>query len=308
MENIDYREAIESINLQYLNNLLIKKENSIEYQSGLKKVLVKNALKTRDFKFFLNHMKAKLFRTSYYCSDGNRKYKYIDLNNLSYITLPKVAVYSCIVGAYDEILEPLYLNDNIDYFLFTDQVIKSNSIWKKIDITQFEEYNSTNATALNRKIKILPFNYLKNYDYSIYIDGNIQVVADLMPLVLGMKNAALAVHTHAIRDCVYKEANGIDLLKKADPQKVYEQLMRYKEEGFPEHYGLFQNSILIRNHKNENCIKLMSLWWEEYSKQFTRDQLSLPYVIWKMKLNLNEVVSLGNDVYQNPRFRITTHQ
>ena len=43
---------------------------------------------------------------------------------------------------------------------------------------------------------------------------------------------------------------------------------------FPEHYGLSENNILIRNHKNPNLIKFMKKWWKIVKKGSKRDQLS----------------------------------
>lgn len=52
-----------------------------------------------------------------------------------------------------------------------------NSVWKKIDVTQYEDYSKLTPIELNRKIKILPYEYLPDYDVSVYIDGNIECVA-----------------------------------------------------------------------------------------------------------------------------------
>lgn len=302
-----YQESELSLNLQYLNQLLIDKEHSLEYRQGKKALMIKNALKKRNLSFFINHLKVKLFRSNYYSLSGNYRFQSQECLE-EYDSLPRIAVYTCIVGNYDEIMEPLFVNSNVDYFIFTDQSIGSKSKWKKIDITTLKEYSYNNGTILNRKIKILPYNYLENYDYSIYIDGNIQIVADLIPLILKMGDRALGVHTHAIRDCIYKEVSGVELLHKADPQKIFQQIDRYRLEGFPDNYGLFQNSILIRNHNSTSGKELMNLWWKEYSKEFTRDQISLPYAIWKMGLDSSEIFVLGRDVYQNPRFRIINHR
>ena len=61
----------------------------------------------------------------------------------------------------------------------------------------------------------------------------------------------------------------------------------YREEGFPEHYGLNETNIMYRNHKSDKIISIMEEWWkfiENYSK---RDQLSLSYVLWKNNMQLN---------------------
>ena len=303
MNNIreEYKEAKESISLQYLNQILINQRKTKEFKKIEKNKMIYDAVKKGDLAFFLNHIKAKVLKKSYYCLSGNKKYSFQG-KDLYYTNLPKVAIYTCIIGKYDSILEPLFINPN------TDQKIPEDSSWKKIDVSKFPEYNQDSPIMLNRKIKILSYKYLEEYDYSIYIDGNIQIVADLMPLVLKMDKSIIGVHTHAIRDCIYKESNGINLLKKANKELVRKQLNRYKNDGFPEHFGLFQNSILIRKHNSDKARELMDLWWSEYSKERTRDQLSLPYVIWKMSLDISDIVILGRDAYSNPRFRIIDHQ
>ena len=54
-----------------------------------------------------------------------------------------------------------------------------------------------------------------------------------------------------------------------------------KDDGFPQHYGLSENNILIRNHKDPNIIKFMKKWWKMIKKGSKRDQLSLMYIFWK---------------------------
>ena len=54
-----------------------------------------------------------------------------------------------------------------------------------------------------------------------------------------------------------------------------------KNDGFPEHYGLSENNILIRNHKDPITIKFMEKWWKMINKGSKRDQLSFMYISWK---------------------------
>ncbi len=218
------------------------------------------------------------------------------------ITGKKIAVYSCIVGRYDSIVEPLYIDCDIDYFMFTDLDLPSDSKWKKIDITQFEEYNKLSPIQLNRKIKMLPHIYLKDYDYSIYVDGLIEIVCSMKPLIENMKSSSLGVHFHNQRDCIYDEAIMIKYAKKADMSIVNQQLNIYRNEGFPIHNGLYENTIMIRNHNSQLMCKLMDKWWDEYLKFPTRDQLSLPYLLWKNQVPPDEIYILGNNLNKNPRF------
>ena len=46
----------------------------------------------------------------------------------------------------------------------------------------------------------------EDYNYSIYIDGNIKVIGDLTAYINLISKAGIAVHRHGKRDCVYEEA------------------------------------------------------------------------------------------------------
>ena len=219
----------------------------------------------------------------------------------------KIAVYSCIVGSYDKIIEPVICDEGVDYFLFTDQEVPKNSVWKKIDVTQYEDYSKLTPIELNRKIKILPYEYLPDYDVSVYIDGNIECVAYITPILDDLGGAGFGVHYHSRRDCIYDEAIAVKHYINIMTEETKEQLKVYAREGFPRHYGLYENSILVRKHDDREIRQLMELWWEEYQKYPTRDQYSLPYVVWKMNLR-EKILILGNDISRNPRFnRINKH-
>lgn len=238
--------------------------------------------------------------------EGNYKYNNtIEEGIYNIPDMAKIAVYTCIVGNYDTVRKPRYINPNIDYILFSDQDSADGLGWKNLDLRNYSFYEKYDSKTINRMIKILCHRFLKEYDYSLYIDGNIEIVGDLMPLICNMGDAVIGLHTHSERDCVFSEGKGVSVAGKAEPANVEKQLREYKLEGFPRHFGLFQNSIIIRNHLN--CKLLMEAWWNEYLKQCTRDQLSLPYVIWKSGMMKDEIKVLGRDSEKNPRFYTYTH-
>ena len=80
---------------------------------------------------------------------------------------------------------------------------------------------------------------------------------------------------------IYKEAKVVLNRRKDRPKYVNPQIKKIKEEGFPKHYGLSENNILLRNHKEQNTIQFMNKWWEMVYKGRKRDQLSLIYISWK---------------------------
>ena len=69
--------------------------------------------------------------------------------------------------------------------------------------------------------------------------------------------------------------------RKDRPKYVNPQINKIKNDGFPEHYGLSENNILIRKHKDPTIIKFMKKWWKMVKKGSKRDQLSFIYISWK---------------------------
>ena len=220
----------------------------------------------------------------------------------------KVAVYTCIVGNYDPLIEPLTTEQGVDYYVFTDQDVPDGSKWKKKDVTCLEEYHTLSSSQLNRKIKMLPHLYLSGYDYSVYVDGNVEICDSLTPLVKEMGDCGFGVHYHRTRDCIYHELKRILYLKKTNGQLAKSQVETYRKAGFPQHGGLYENTLLIRNHHDKDTCRLMELWWLEYKKYPTRDQLSLPYVIWKSGYDRKRIHIIGNNIDKNKRIkRIYSH-
>ena len=81
-------------------------------------------------------------------------------------------------------------------------------------------------------------------------------------------------------------------MRKDTAEHINPQIQRYREEGFPERYGLTQNNIIVRKHNTKECIDLMERWWKEVVNGSYRDQLSLMYVLWKSPCtNINQLPS-----------------
>jgi len=286
-----------NLNEQYLNIYYSK-----EYQKVLKLKKIADLLKKREIGKLLHIIYGRLIVKSLISkkrdSDKNVKLE----KNL--VRNTKIAVYTCITGNYDSLKEPMYINQNIDYYVFTDMKIPAESAWKKIDIKNNHELKDLSNADINRYIKICAHKFLPQYEYSIYVDGCIQIVADMKPIIEYMGNCVLGVHYHSLRNCIYKEANGIIYAGRAGKSEVKSQIRKYREEGYPKENGLYENTIIVRKHNDIKCIKLMNEWWKEYSCTLSkRDQISLPYIIWKIEFPKELICILGNDLNKNPRFR-----
>ena len=222
-------------------------------------------------------------------------------------TQKKVAVYTAIIGKYDKLEEPKFVSPYCDYFIFTDAEVPDNSTWKKRCLPTTREYLELGNYQRAKYFKIFPHKLFPQYDYSIWVDGNITIVGDLIPFINRMGNKSMAEFKHPNNDCAYNEAYSIVSQGKAQGYEVRRQIEQYRKEGFPDHYGLFENSFIIRKHNDEKCIQLMDMWWNQM-KQFTwRDQLSLSYVLWKSGFGMEFEEVLGPCWRWNPRLRQNDH-
>jgi hypothetical protein len=221
----------------------------------------------------------------------------------------KVVVYSCIVGGYDELNDPLLYDDSLDYFIVSDKNNEKNRIWKYKNIPN--EARQLSGGYINRFCKLNPYFLFPNYDYSIYIDGNIEIVSDISSLCSIARDSkiGIAMHLHDQRDCVYNESFICKLYNRGVPKAIDRQMERYRHEKFPEHFGMVEASIVIVDLNNENAKKIMQDWWNEFLNSGSgRDQLSIPYVLWKNGFDISDVGCLGNNRRRNFKFRTKQHR
>ena len=103
----------------------------------------------------------------------------------------KIVIYTSIFGSYDGLIpQPQF--KGVDYICFTDKPFKSSK-WKIITVSS----KISDTTRKSRHPKILPHLYLKDYKYSIYIDGNILVLRN--PKILFnkiLKNSPMGIYDH----------------------------------------------------------------------------------------------------------------
>lgn len=212
----------------------------------------------------------------------------------------KKVVYTCIVGNYDRLLEPKYVNENFDYVCFTDNEHLSSNIW---DIRPLpSECDELPQIKKQRLVKINPHIFLPEYNLSIWVDGNVTIKGDLNKLLdkVLTDDCFVYVPKHPQRDCIYRESEVVVKMRKDTIENVKPQIERYKEEGFPKNYGLLQSNILIRKHNEYDCIKLMEKWSDEVIKGSHRDQLSFNYAAWKN--NYVKIKYLDRLIYKSTWF------
>lgn len=307
MQQNDYKIALESLNQEYKN---IK--NSKEYRIG-KKLL--------KFKYYITHFmfitlfkkirnskkRKKVFTKDNYANEkifeNNEKeqIKEVDFNE-------KIVVYTVNIGKYDELIQPLIKNRNVDFFIVSDKKPENLGKWKWIDANKYiPELNLSNVKKA-RYIKTHPHIIFKDYKYSIFIDGNIRCITDITEDIPKInKTTKIAIHPHPYRDCIYKEIESCRTTGKGNYNVMKKQIDEYKKEGMPEEFGLFETNVFIREHNDSKCIKIMEDWWNEIYTKSERDQISFTYVLWKNEYKANDIGVIYNTILNNPSVQVIDH-
>lgn len=194
----------------------------------------------------------------------------------------KKVIYTVITGGCDKLREPVIKAPGWDWVCFTDNPELISKGWQIRLINE----NHFDSKKISRKIKILPHFYLSEYDLSLYIDSYILLFKNPDRFLDEVfKGEGFLTKSHPRRSDIYQEAARIIESGKADKSEVLRQVSEYKSKGF--NYGmLYENGILLRRHNLSEVIKINEAWWAEIKKHTYRDQLSLPYVVWKNKFKI----------------------
>lgn len=293
--------------IKVINSECIALRNSKQYKVGL---VVTEIAKD------ISHFKLKELRKNIKNWKNGSREKKKDItqqpaksvkNNSNYFSEHRIAVYTAVFGNYDTILEPLLTPDNCDFYVFTDQELKNkNSVWKKKEIPN--DIASLDNVSKNRYLKMHPHELFDDYEYSIYVDGNIQIISDLTEYINELNELGIGIHKHKTRNCVYDELeiivkNGKETRTNALKHKEY-----LEQTNMPKNYGLFECGIIVRQHHNPLCIELMEDWWNEFSKYTKRDQISLPHVLFMHEIPVEKLVIFNSDIQSNASFRFLRHQ
>ena len=212
----------------------------------------------------------------------------------------KTAVFICITGDYD--IPPEFTPEpGFDYYCFTNNPLIQSSFWNVIYIDEAYE-----DTLLQRKVKILSYHYLPDYELLIYLDANMEMRAGLRAFLeqeCDLDHYDIVCFRHHDRDCIYQEMDACVTLykEKIDHIRLLERF--YRDEKYPEHNGLTENTVLVRKNK-DNVNRLMDDWFRMVERYSCRDQLTFYYCLQKQNAKL-QIIDLN--VFDNPYFARHEH-
>ena len=214
------------------------------------------------------------------------------INNINNDTIykKKNVIYGALFGNYDR-LKPFKKQEEFDYFLFTDNIIKIKTNWTILKIPDIVNNLHLNIIKKQRFIKLHPHLFFKNYDLSIYIDTTFIIIGDIIEFLERLLTPKFNIYIfeHPRRNCIYSEISAVIKCKKEKKNIAINLKNKYKNMNYPKNIGLSENCLIIRRHNEKKCINLMEKWWEEIKNFSKRDQLSLNYVIWRTGIKIKYI-------------------
>ena len=204
----------------------------------------------------------------------------------------KKVVYTSIIGEYDTLIQPPAIDESFDYICF---VKKGQCQSRKQGIWSIEEipYDCTNDKQLSSYTKLQPHVVLSQYDYSLWIDGNVSINDIQLYDTINKKIEEGVIYSglkHWRSDCAYEDLAEVAFFSKAPIFSLYRTLFFLKCKRFPRHYGLNENNVIFRKHNDQTIMKFDNCWWYLFRKYAKRDQLCHPYCLKKFGIEFDYLV------------------
>ena len=187
----------------------------------------------------------------------------------------KKAIYTVITGDYDPI-PPAPNFQGWDAILFSDVIVYDPNGW---DVRMVGM--SDNPVLQSRSIKILSHEHLPEYDLVCYIDAHQRLKIEPPACPIWFR--------HNIRKSIYQEARQLIMNGRFAERDVEEMICAYIDEGYKD-CGLYINGFFVRDNKDESVNRLHDVWFEATKEFVPRDQMTLPYAIWKTGIEPMNIV------------------
>lgn len=222
----------------------------------------------------------------------------------------RIAIYTCIIGRYDKLRQPCTAPEGFDFICYVgkgEEYPERDGVWQIRELP----LDLGNATLNSRWPKMHPHLLLPEYECSVWIDGNIEILDSTLYEAAARKAEEGKLYCgvpHPTRDCVYVEAK-----KCRDMRYIsYFGLLRIWTvltlAGVPHHAGMLENNLIFRRHLAPEIVALDEMWWGKVLHFCRRDQLSLGLCMKRCDLVPDMFLPDGGNTRNNPGFRYLLHK
>ena len=179
----------------------------------------------------------------------------------------KIVVITAITANRDR-LKDRQNTEGADFVAFLDRPVAS-AIW---DVRQASDL--FRDPVRNAKIhKILPHLYFPNHEYSLWIDGSVELV-DPAPVLVEryLADCDIVFGQHAIHRSLADETESCLSEGRDDPELIRQQVKN--DESLVDDRGFPLAGSVLRRHTPE-VARFNAVWWAEICRWSRRDMLSL---------------------------------
>ena len=190
----------------------------------------------------------------------------------------RICVYTGLFGGYDELHPPAYKPPGLEFICFSDRPFTANG-WE----VRVIDLPGGSGAMKNRQVKLLPFDFLPDYDGSLYIDSNLVLLGD--PSLLyrqWLRGQSFVAWRHPQRCSIFDELSVILASSRAEPSRIIDQYVHFAEQSVPERVPMIEANFLWRDHRDRRLQRFMQQVWEHLVRfQSWRDQPAIAYLMWK---------------------------
>lgn len=211
--------------------------------------------------------------------------------------------YTAIFGGYDT-LRPPRCQSPTNFICLTDHAQKVRE-WESRIVRPAPK----DPRRSSRRCKILSHEYFPVEEYGevvLWHGGNVVLTTDPIAMSELYLKSGIAIVNHGHRSCIYDEIAICKEWHKDDPGVLEEQEQYYRSQGYPENNGLYAAFLIIRRRTPE-VVELEKLWWNEVQQRSCRDQVSLPYALWRVGITPDIIPGnhfKGPDYVRNPHRKV----
>lgn len=139
----------------------------------------------------------------------------------------------------------------------------------------------------SRLPKLCPHLFLEGFDWVIYVDNNARLIHTPARIVhkIGKefpgRPAGRYLFRHRRRHCAWDEADECLRLNYMTQAQHDHVIRTFTEAGYPRKAGLFANTCLVQRMGSAATDRLNEMWFNSLTSHTRRDQVMLPYLLWK---------------------------
>lgn len=203
-----------------------------------------------------------------------------------------LVLYSAHYGTADPLNPEVFGGfENCRRVLFTD---REGLSLPGVDVIH-DPLDGLDPARASRRAKLRPHRHFPDEEWSLWLDNKSRLRRDPLEVLAAAREGAAAdflAFRHFRRDCVYDELqtaweNGLD-----DHAVLKERARTYRAEGMPRHFGLIEGHFLLRRHHAPDLVRFGERWFEHVLRYSRRDQVSFPYLAWRLGLRYATIDTL----------------